>query len=941
MLDRFAVDVPLTRALAWALVHFLWQGAALGLIGAILLRLARGNAAVRYGVGVATLACMAVAPAVTTAYLLRPAHPPSFEPVAVESLPGASSSTTIAALSSAPDARPVRDTAVAAQASSDVVSTPDVILAIWLTGVAVLSLRLLGGWVVARRLASRAIRPVAGDVDAVVRRIALRLELRRLVTVVESSAARVPMMIGWLKPAVLLPTAALSGLTPTQLEALIAHELAHVRRHDYLVNLLQSSVETLLFYHPMVWWISREVRSDRERCCDDVAVDVCDRLVYVTALADLAALTGGARLALAATDGSVLRRVRRLLGRPMEGDVPSVWVPAALAGLVVAVLIPVGLISAGAGAEGPGAPAAVHQTPATAPRATTPTPPASSQPGAPVPAEPTPQAAGAGVAARAHRGAPLTDEERTRVEAEIRRVQAEIEAEAGVATPAPPVPPPAPAMALPPPAPGFALAPPVAPAAPPRVMLPRPSVATPPPPAPPALARPAGQSGSGNMSWSDNGDKVSVKWTGSFRLSDDDKDIVWVEPGQTVSISDGGWFLTTGVEITGGANGTPEKHYYRASRSRDWEPEGRDFLAAALQKLVRRSGFGASDRVARFLKQGGVPAVLAEIDKLESDYVRRLYFTELLKQSSPSPAALTEVVRKATASIKSDYELASLLIAATKQAGGDERALAATADGTATIAGDYERHRVLSAVVAARLTQTTSTAVLKNAAAIKSDYEKASLLIEMVKQGGLTNGTSQAFFDRVREIKSSYEQGRVLRSVAAMQDPPAGVMNQMIKASESMTGDYERRQVLASSVGHAPQSTAGILDSAAGMRSDTERANVLVAIAKQKAVTAETAGQFFTVVSAMKSSYEQRRVLETVLAQPGLSPAVVTGLVDAAGAVASGYDRAEVLIRIARTCKLSATDRQAYLEAADGLKSDYDQTRVLAALVRAERGGTR
>src|SRR6185295_14003751 len=115
-----------------------------------------------------------------------------------------------------------------------------------------------------------------------------RLELRRHVAIVQSAAVAVPTLIGWLKPVVLLPASALSGLSPEQLQAILAHELAHVRRHDYLVNLLQSMVETLLFYHPAAWWVSARVRAEREHCCDDLAVDVCgDRDSYATALAEL------------------------------------------------------------------------------------------------------------------------------------------------------------------------------------------------------------------------------------------------------------------------------------------------------------------------------------------------------------------------------------------------------------------------------------------------------------------------------------------------------------------------------------------------------------------------------------------------------------------------------------------------------------------------------
>ena len=104
---------------------------------------------------------------------------------------------------------------------------------------------------------------------------------------------QVPSVVGWLRPVILLPASALTGLSPAHLDAIIAHELAHVRRHDFAVNLLQTAAEILLFYHPACWWISRRIRAEREHCCDDIAVSLCgDRLLYATALADLEALRG-------------------------------------------------------------------------------------------------------------------------------------------------------------------------------------------------------------------------------------------------------------------------------------------------------------------------------------------------------------------------------------------------------------------------------------------------------------------------------------------------------------------------------------------------------------------------------------------------------------------------------------------------------------------------
>src|SRR5262249_28267441 len=107
--------------------------------------------------------------------------------------------------------------------------------------------------------------------------------------------------------------------------------------------------------------------------------------------------------------------------------------------------------------------------------------------------------------------------------------------------------------------------------------------------------------GSGNSVWSNNGDKLAIKWTGPFRL-DDDKDIEWSEPGRTVEVSDGGWVFTTGVVLKSKSDGTIERSYRRNGFVRPYEPEGREYLASALIRVVRKSGFGAESRVARFLK---------------------------------------------------------------------------------------------------------------------------------------------------------------------------------------------------------------------------------------------------------------------------------------------------------------------------------------------------
>ena len=203
-------------------------------------------------------------------------------------------------------------------------------VSVWLAGVALLTLRLFSGWMWVQRMKSHGARPAPEALQTAAERLMRRLHIGRAVRLLESTSVSVPTVIGWLKPVVLLPTSALAGLAPNQMEAILAHELAHIRRHDYIVNLFQTVVETLLFYHPAVWWLSRRIRAERENCCDDLAVSLCgDPVAYAAALAELEGLrsTTG-ELVLAATGGSLLQRVRRLLGVPTHAGRAPGWLAA-------------------------------------------------------------------------------------------------------------------------------------------------------------------------------------------------------------------------------------------------------------------------------------------------------------------------------------------------------------------------------------------------------------------------------------------------------------------------------------------------------------------------------------------------------------------------------------------------------------------------------------
>jgi beta-lactamase regulating signal transducer with metallopeptidase domain len=250
--------------LAGSLLHLFWQGAAIAILAALALKLLeRRPAEWRYAAASAALLAMLAAPVATFIFYSQTGA------LALSLLRGLNGAATAAAEASA----------------ADVAIWTRRIVLLWLGGVAVCLIRLLGGWVLSRRLVRSATTVVTPAVIAALDRARAALALSRPVRLLTGLRIEAPVVIGWLRPAILLPATALTGLDPDRLLAILAHELAHVRRHDFLVNALQRFVECVLFYHPAVWWVSGRIRVERERCRDDLAVRVCgDKLVYAEAL---------------------------------------------------------------------------------------------------------------------------------------------------------------------------------------------------------------------------------------------------------------------------------------------------------------------------------------------------------------------------------------------------------------------------------------------------------------------------------------------------------------------------------------------------------------------------------------------------------------------------------------------------------------------------------
>lgn len=367
--------VELVERIGIALLHSLWQGALAGsVLLAALLALRRARSQLRYLASCFALACMLLLPA-GTFFVTGAVSSPTGEgpPRRTSRLATSAAAALEAAATLLPQELPDGQVqfAEAAAASESAFVAPAAaerrwlstraealllaMVAAWSLGVVLLSCRVLGGYLAAWRLSRRWLEPLEEIWYDRFRRLAARLGVRAAVELWQSASIEAPVVIGCFRPVVLVPVGILTGLSVAQIEAILAHELAHIRRYDFLVNAVQCAVETLLFYHPCVWWISARIRSEREHCCDEIAVAACgDALAYARALNLLEERRSPGRLALALTDGSLLSRVRRIVGQRRTSDVVGGWLAGSLA-----ILLPLsigatwawGRATAGASAE--------------------------------------------------------------------------------------------------------------------------------------------------------------------------------------------------------------------------------------------------------------------------------------------------------------------------------------------------------------------------------------------------------------------------------------------------------------------------------------------------------------------------------------------------------------------------------------------------------------
>ncbi|HMG91693.1 MAG TPA: M56 family metallopeptidase [Chryseolinea sp.] len=304
---------PTIHALGWSLVHSLWQGLICVVVALVVLHcIPSKRSSARYAVATVTLLVIFLISLTTFIYLND-----FFERAPVE---GAASAYYAYPLENLEQENNYFGGLLQMFTSTLQNYLPFIVLC-WGVGTLLFSFRLFGGWLTIKKLKASAVG-VDAEWNERMQYLANKLGIREMVLLAESTVAQAPVVIGYFKPMILIPVGMFSGLSTEQLETIFIHELIHIRRRDYLVNLLQSLLEAVYFFNPFVWMISGIIKREREHCCDDAVIALHGNpLAYahaLTALEEVRLSRAGFALSLAENKNQLLNRIKRIMEKSVK-----------------------------------------------------------------------------------------------------------------------------------------------------------------------------------------------------------------------------------------------------------------------------------------------------------------------------------------------------------------------------------------------------------------------------------------------------------------------------------------------------------------------------------------------------------------------------------------------------------------------------------------------
>lgn len=895
---------PILQALGWGVLHFLWQGALLALMLKGMFWLFRFSPSARYLLSWSTLLVM-LAIFISTTVLSyqyihvhdepRLIHAPVDDEIVRLPLTSVSTEGSAVPLLDNHSETPLL---VLFQQS---LAASIVWLAVgWALGFFVLLLKLIGGWAYLQYLIRTSV--MASDHwQCYTHDLAHRLGMATRVVVRESNRVRSVFTANWLRPVILMPAGLLTGLRPDHLEAVLLHELAHIRRYDYVFNLIQSLIEAVLYFHPAVWWVSHQARIAREHRCDDIAVAACgNSLTYAKALTDAQSF---AMVSLTSSLGgaSLFDRVARLLTSKTSrtsrlglvtalscllllfaGMVQTPRLEAASPNLIVSMLDEVQLKS-----------------------------PLKLPPPILLPAitlnsldEVQKEADEIETTAPVEDASPDDIQTVTQMEVSSQSANMLMEPVASVQVEA-------------------------------------------------ETELEAFKTVWDALIW-----RFRFEGLGAFQLNETADDISFLSPGGWLEIEEREWFTTRKARWQLSPGGQPERIYSVNGNVRTWNENAERWLQKAFDRLIQ-NGWAANILVKRRFEQAGVPGVLAMIESLKYSRAKWHYFNALGNHIAPEDVDITiaNAIRD-VADGMSDHDHAHFLDDMAKV-----YLTPVTTDvffeSVNQIHSDYFKAVLLQDLVSEVIHPADFLNIMQVAATIHSDFHKADTLIYALHRIPENHDILRAWIDVAATIGSDFHLEETLSHVFdhlpaddglwisalqvtanvhsdfhkahallhAIEDVPFkhDVLKQLIAAAATIDSDFHQEEVLCSlykRVDLSPSLWIESFDALEDMHSDFHKANVLLTAVKRLSQQDDVMNHLIQTAGSIDSAFHRHALFDEMLGQLNFSGPVATHFLEKVSLTSSDFYKGNTLIRFIKHVPLTPAIQTSLENAIHTIDSD-------------------
>ena len=429
---------------------------------------------------------------------------------------------------------------------------------------------------------------------------------------------------------------------------------------------------------------------------------------------------------------------------------------------------------------------------------------------------------------------------------------------------------------------------------------------------------------------------TKVDYRGTIVFNDTDTDVESISPGGFLEIAQKTFGTWRSALLEGKSDGSIERKYRVGSKVQPWDPDGAQWFADILLDVIRSTGLGAETRVARFYGEGGINALLNEIDEIDGDYVKGIYYSETLSLENITTRDMVAAIEDAAEEMGSDYEKSRLLIKNSDKISENGETLTATLKATEEISSDFEQARVLTHFIEEEeLTDAQIALVINASTNISSSYESSRVLVVLVKEHELQNEVMDAYTVAIDDISSDYEKGRVLGATIENQQLSPEMINKIIVASNEMSSDFEQVKVLTKLASQEldNENLELIAKSTDNISSDFETGRLLKAIIAEWDQNAD--GDVTWIIQAsenISSDFEQAKILTLIVEEVELTDDTFKMLVEATDDISSSYEKKRVLSTLIKEGDFNETNSLLMIQAIEDISSNYEKSNLLIAL---------